>query len=127
MLVHRHLTAVVLVVVVFAQFVTALHACPGLGASSASTAIAAVEQPMPADCPALDHQSVATVNVCVLHCFAPAQLDGHFDPPGAVPAIQTPLIVAVVDELAGSFAAWDRHAVTAVDPPPLVRFSRLRI
>jgi hypothetical protein len=92
------IAAVSALILVFAQAVTAAHACSTLDPISAPMAQATqVDAAMPADCPAMARQANSSVNTCWAHCYADPQVDAHdYAPAPLVPRN-------------GCCRSWQRH------------------
>ncbi len=117
-----------MLVLAFAQAVTAAHACPALSPGSPSVAqTAQSDSTMPADCPEMVKQANSTVNVCVSHCFADQQVAAQADAPAALVAPQPALLVHVTDPYIPTAAAVDLLLPIFAAPPPQLRFSRFLI
>src|SRR2546423_14640991 len=78
----------------FAQFITALHACPIVDVTSQSrVSVAGIDDAKPVDCAEMAKQAGSTLAVCSSHCFITEQLDTPVDAPVALVAPQPALIV----------------------------------
>ena len=120
---RRHWIATLLMfVLVFAQAITAAHACPIFAASSSEH----LAQAASVDCATMAKLAGSTVNACELHCFA-TQVDAPGDAPTTLLAPQPALMVRVVDSVATEFDATSALSSICAAPPPLIRFSRLLI
>jgi hypothetical protein len=122
------IAAVSTLILVFAQAVTAAHACPALDPSAAPMARATqVDAAMPADCPEMARQANSSVNTCWAHCYADPQVDAHNYVPAASVAPQTALLVRHANPDLPNLvpAQWLLPVMAA--PPPQLRFSRFLI
>lgn len=125
---RRLIAAVSALILVFAQAVTAAHACSTLDPISAPMAQATqVDAAMPADCPAMARQANSSVNTCWAHCYADPQVDAHDYAPAPLVAPQTALLVRLADPGLPNLvpAQWLLPVMAA--PPPQLRFSRFLI
>src|SRR5205814_369171 len=86
------IAAIVALGVLFAQIVTAAHACSALALSPAQE-----QSAMPADCPQSAAGIDSTINVCASHCDAGAQVDSDTDVPVVVMAPQPGLTIRIAD------------------------------
>jgi hypothetical protein len=108
----------------FAQFVTAAHACtvafsPSLPAATVATP---VDDAMPSDC--AGNAKRTDVNVCESHCVYGQQIDVHSDAPVAAIAPQPALTVRVPPPMVPrSFDTIALHARSTA-PPLSILFSR---
>ena len=117
----------------FAQIVTAAHACSlllslvSVPVESAMQAVAPDVDAMPADCAGAAKEPVSGANVCEAHCGAGVQLDIQAHPLEAALAPQSALIVHVAD-VDISRASIDVQLSALVAAPPLaLLFSRFLI
>jgi hypothetical protein len=115
--------------VVFAQIVTAAHACT-LAVSAAQAPTAAVQPPdevMPADCTAMAKRVAASANVCKSHCDYGQQIDVHPDVPVAgiapQPALTVNPMLPLVSDSLGATILYARSTA----PPVSILFSRFLI
>lgn len=114
---------------VFAQMVTAVHACPTLTTAAAAPAQAATpDSPTNAgDCASMAKQAGASVKVCESHCAAGNQVGTHAEAPAAALAPHPALTVrAILPAVPVAVAASTLSAVSAA-PPPLILFTRFLI
>ena len=117
-----------MLILAFAQAVTAAHACPTLDPSSAAMAQASqLDAAMPADCPEMAKRANSPVNICWTHCYAGPQVDAHDYAPAPLVAPQTALLVRLADPALPNLvpAQWLPPVIAA--PPPQLRFSRFLI
>jgi hypothetical protein len=114
--------------VVFAQAVTAAHACTlAVPASEPATSARVLDTTMPPDCAAMAKRGTTNGNVCDAHCAYGQQIDVHPDVPAAAIAPQPALTVRVVWSMVRTL-----HESTALDarstaPSVSVLFSRFLI
>jgi len=107
--------------VLFAQLVTAAHACTVALAPPQSVA-AADNDTMPSDC--AGNAKTTRANVCESHCLYGQQIDVHPDVPAAAVAPQPALISRAAQSIAWrSFDTIALHARSSA-PPLSVLFSR---
>jgi len=118
---RRWIAAGVMLGVIFAQIVTAVHACPNLAAAPRPVVEAM------ASCHDLAHKSSDNANVCESHCLTGQQVDTQADAPIAAIAPREALTVHIVD--LSETRAREFSSLPALGPaaPPLLRFSRLLI
>jgi hypothetical protein len=114
--------------VVFAQIVTAAHACTLAVATSATTAqVQSADEAMPVDCAAMAKRVAASANVCESHCDYGQQIDVHPDVPVAgiapQPALTVHPMLPLVPELPGATFLYTRSTA----PPVSILFSRFLI
>jgi hypothetical protein len=115
--------------VVFAQIVTAAHACTlAVPTSQAPTAVVqSADEAMPLDCTTMAKRVAASVNVCESHCGYGQQIDVHPDVPMAGLAPQAVLTVhallPLVPDLLGATSLFARSTA----PPVSILFSRFLI
>jgi hypothetical protein len=119
--------------VLFAQIVTAAHACPlllspaSVPVESAMQAVAPDVDAMPADCAGASKEPVSSPNVCETHCGSGMQLDVQAHPLEAALAPQPAITVHVAD-VDISLASIDVQLSALVAAPPLaLLFSRFLI
>ncbi len=125
---RRFIAALLMLVLAFAQAVTAAHACPVLDPASPSPAQAAQsEATMLADCPEMAKRANSTVNVCVSHCFADQQVDAQADAPAALVAPQPALVVDLTDPYVPTLATALSLLPVIAAPPAQLRFARFLI
>ena len=96
----------------FAQIVTAAHACSTLALPPAHESSA-----MPADCAQSSVRIDSTIKVCVSHCDSGAQVDSHADIPVPMIAPQSVLIIRAAD--VHPRVAGDKPLSSAQRAPPL--------
>jgi hypothetical protein len=111
----------------FAQLVTAAHACTVAFSPSLPVAIvaSAVDDAMPSDCAGNAKRTDA--NVCESHCAYGQQIDVQFDVPSAAIAPQPALSARVPPPVVSrSYDAIALHARSTA-PPLSVLFSRFLI
>jgi hypothetical protein len=125
---HRSCMALLAILgLLFAQFVTAAHACTiDLSASLPATIVAtAVDEAMPSDC--AGGVSRANANVCESHCTHGQQIDAQSDAPTAAIALQPALTVRVsLPIVRRSFDTITLHARSTA-PSLSLLFSRFLI
>jgi hypothetical protein len=115
--------------VVFAQLVTAAHACTlGISTSPAPTAVVQpADEVMPSDCTAMAKRVAASPNVCESHCDYGQQIDVHPDVPVAGIAPQPTLTIhPLLSLLPHSLVAASLYARSTA-PPVSILFSRFLI
>lgn len=116
-----------MLILAFAQAVTAAHACPTLDPSSRPIAQASqLDAAMPADCPEMAKRANSPVNICWAHCHAGPQVDAHDYAPAPLVAPQTALLVRLADLILPHRVPAQWLPVIAA-PPPQLRFSRFLI
>src|SRR5438874_13731794 len=110
------IAAIMALGLLFAQLVTAAHAC-----STLALPLAQEQSAMPADCSGSSGTD-STVNVCALHCDTGAQVDSHADIPAPMLAPQLALTIRVADAcvpvVGDHVASFAQHT-----PPPPLAFS----
>ncbi len=127
---HRQWVAgVVTLGLVFAQFVTAAHACAlAIPASqTAATFAQQAEETMPPDCPAMAGGVAANANVCQSHCAYGQQIDVHPDAPVAAIAPHPALTVRVMSSIVQLFRDTMFLHARSTAPPVSLLFSRFLI
>jgi hypothetical protein len=130
---RRWVSGLMMLSVLFAQFVTAAHACPLLllqvsaPVESAIQAVAPDVDAMPADCADASKEPVLGANVCEAHCGSGMQLDIQAQTLEAALAPQPALTVHVAD-VGVSMASIDAQLSALVAAPPRsLLFSRFLI
>ena len=115
--------------IVFAQIVTAAHACTlAVSTSQAPTTMALPADPaMPVDCTAMAKRMATSANICDSHCDYGQQIDVHPDVPvigiAPQPALTVhPTLPLVPDVLGATFLYTQSTA-----PPVSILFSRFLI
>ncbi len=111
------IAAIMAVGLLFAQIVTAAHACSTLTLPPAQE-----QSAMPADCAQSTARIDSTINVCASHCDTAAQVDSHADVPAPMMAPQPALTIRVAD-LYASFANDDATSSAQRAAPPLLALS----
>jgi len=120
---HRtSIAAIVAVGLLFAQIVTAAHAC-----STFAMPPAQEQSAMPADCVQSSERIDSTVNVCASHCERGAQVDSHADVPAPLIAPQLALVIRVTDAFAPIAGDASSSPAQRAPPTPLALSSRLLI
>jgi hypothetical protein len=126
---RRWVAGWVMLGVVFAQIVTAAHACT-LAVSTSPAPIAVVQpadEVMPSDCAAMAKRVAASPNVCESHCDYGQQIDVHPDVPVAgiapQPALTVHLMLPLVPDSLGATSLYARSTA----PPVSILFSRFLI
>jgi hypothetical protein len=125
---RRLIAAVSALILVFAQAVTAAHACSTLDPNATPMPQASqVDAAMPADCPEMAKPANSPVNICWSHCHAGPQVDAQDYVPAPLVAPQTALLVRLADPGLPNLvpAQWLLPVMAA--PPPQLRFSRFLI
>jgi hypothetical protein len=121
------MAALAILGLLFAQFVTAAHACT-ISFSAllpVSTVVTPVDDAMPSDCAGNAERTNA--NVCESHCVQGQQIDAQSDTPIAAIAPQPALAVRVPQPIAArSFDSIALHARSTA-PPLSVLFGRFLI
>ena len=112
--------------VVFAQIVTAAHACTlVVPVFHAATFVQPADNTMPSDCPS--NGAPANVKVCDSHCAYGQQIDAQPDAPVAAIAPQPALTISVVSPIVRrSLDTIFLHARSTA-PPISLLFSRFLI
>ena len=121
------MTVLAILGLLFAQFVTAAHACTIAFSPSPPVAIVAtpVADAMPSDC--AGNASRASANVCESHCAYGQQIDAESDAPVAAIAPQPALTVRVPPRMVlRSIDTIALHARSTA-PPISLLFSRFLI
>jgi hypothetical protein len=124
---QRWVVTLVMLGVVFAQIVTAAHACTlAVPAFQAATLVQPADNSMPSDCPS--NGATADANVCDSHCAYGQQIDAQPDAPVAAIAPQPALTVCVVSPsiVQSSLDTKFLHARSTA-PPISLLFSRFLI
>ena len=125
---RRWVAGLVMLGVVFAQFVTVVHACTLPGRLSQA---AAVGQPagetMPSGCAAMAKRVAANANVCWSHCAHGQQIDAQTDAPVAAIAPQPALTVRVISSIAPLSLHTACLCARSTAPSFSLLFSRLLI
>jgi hypothetical protein len=122
---RRWIAASVLLGVIFANIVTAVHACPLVATSGAAVVQVSVET-APPSCHDLAHKSNDNANVCQSHCHTGQQVDTQADAPIAAIAPREALTIYLVD--LSEARARDASSLPALGAvAPLLRSSRLLI
>jgi hypothetical protein len=114
---------------VFAQLVTAAHACMLAVPSSqgVATIVEPADETMPSDCAAMAKPPAAKAKVCVAHCTFGQQIDVQADAPVAAIAPQPALTVSVASSnVRPSLDSSFLHARNTA-PPVSLLFSRFLI
>ena len=123
---RRWIAVGVMLGLVFAQIVTAVHACPLVATPGAAVVQASVEKAQPS-CHDPVQKIKDNANVCESHCLTGQQVDTQADAPTAAIAPRAALTIHVVDlSEARARGASSLPALGAV-APPLLRFNRLLI
>src|SRR5437899_11170008 len=116
------IAAIVALGLLFAQIVTAAHACSTLALPPAQEPSA-----MPADCAQSSVRIDSTINVCVSHCDSGAQVDSHADIPAPMLAPKLALTIRVADAYVPVVGDHVASFAQRAPPPPLAFSSRLLI
>jgi hypothetical protein len=116
------IAAIVAVGLLFAQIVTAAHACSMFAMPPAQE-----QSAMPANCAQSSGRVDSTINVCAAHCASGAQVDSHADVPAPLIAPQLALAIRVADAFAPMPGDAPSSSVPRAPPNPLALSSRLRI
>jgi hypothetical protein len=94
---RRWVAGLVMLGVVFAQIVTAAHACTlTVPAFHAATSVQSAAETMPPDCAAMAKRAAANAKVCDSHCAYGQQIDVQPDTPVAAIAPQPALTIRIV-------------------------------
>jgi hypothetical protein len=125
---RRWVAGLVMLGVVFAQIVTAAHACTlAVPAPPTATLVEPNDVTMPSDCAAMAKEVAANAKVCDSHCAYGQQIDVQPDAPVAAIAPQPALTVGVVPSIVQpSFDKTFLHARSTA-PPVSLLFSRFLI
>ena len=124
---RRWIAAAALLGVVFAQIVTAAHACPSFVPSSDSAVVHTSADSVSANCHELAHKAQDNANVCESHCLTGQQVDTQTDAPTAVIAPRIALTVSVIDHSTVRTRELSSLPALGAAAPPLLRFARLLI
>jgi len=116
------IAAIVAVGLLFAQIVTAAHACSMFAMPPAQE-----QSAMPADCAQSSERIDSTINVCVAHCERGAQVDSHADVPAPLIAPQLALAIRVADAFVPAAGDTPSSSAPHALPTPLALSSRLLI
>jgi len=122
---RRWLAVWVMLGVVFAQIVTAAHACVlVVPVSHAVALVQSAGDSMPSDCGAMEMAAAADAKVCESHCAHGQQIDLQPDAPVAAIAPQLALTVDVASSTAPR--SFDKTFIYARSnaPPVSILFSR---
>ena len=115
-----------LMAIVFAQAVTAAHACPRITLSYRSSAMTGPTAAMPQPCPPGVIKKMGDgTNLCESHCLSDRQLNTPSDTPTAAVSLQPPLLLQLLDALAVRSRGFSSIQPLDSAPPPLLRFGRL--
>jgi len=115
--------------VVFAQIVTAAHACTlAVPASQApTTVVQSADETIPMDCTAMAKRVATSASVCESHCAYGQQIDVHPDVPMAglapQPALTVHPMLPLVPDLFGATFLFARTTA----PPVSILFGRFLI
>ena len=115
--------------VVFAQIVTAAHACTFAASTPhlPTAVVQAADAAMPVDCTAMQEHGAAVSSVCESHCAYGQQIDVHPDGPVAGIAPHPALTVhSLLSFVPASIDASFLYAKSAA-PPVSILFSRFLI
>lgn len=123
---RRWIAAGVMLGLVFAQIVTAAHACPNLVAAS-DTAVVQPAVEFTVSCHDLADKAKDNANVCQSHCLVGQQVDTQADAPIVAIAPHEALTVHVVDLAETRARDFSSLSALGAAAPPLLRFSRLLI
>jgi len=123
---RRWIAAGVMLGLVFAQIVTAAHACPSLPVASDTAVVQPAVEGM-ASCQDLADKANDNANVCQSHCLVGQQVDTQADAPIAAIAPREALTVHIVDLSETRAREFSSLPALGVAAPPLLRFSRLLI
>jgi len=121
---RRLIAASVMLGVVFAQIVTAAHACAIAGVASDPPVAHAAADAAQASCHDLAYKTKPNANVCESHCLSGQQVDTQSDAPTAAIAPRVALTIHVADRSPTLDASLPALGAAA---PPRLRFSRLLI
>jgi hypothetical protein len=124
---RRWIAAGAIVGVVFAQIVTAAHACPNFSPWSDAAAVHANAEAVSPSCHDLAHKAKDNANVCESHCLTGQQVDTQTDAPAAAIAPRLALTLRAVDPSAARTRDLSSLPALGAAAPPLLRFSRLLI
>jgi len=124
---RRWIAAGVLLGIVFAQIVTAAHACPSFASSSDVVAMHADAGPVSPSCHDPARKAKDNANVCESHCLTGQQVDTQTDAPTAAMAPRTALTIPLVDHSAARTRELSSLPALVAAAPPLLRFARLLI
>ena len=116
------IAAIMALGLLFAQIVTAAHACSTLTLPPGQE-----QSAMPADCAQSTARIDSTINICASHCDTGAQVDSHIDVPAPMTAPQPALTIRIADvhvSVADDIATSCAQLAT---PPPLAISGRLLI
>ena len=115
--------------VVFAQIVTAAHACSlAVSTSQAPTPVVQLaDEAMPVDCTAMAKRVATSANVCESHCDYGQQIDVHPDVPIAGISPQPALTVRPMLPLAPDLLGATFLYAQSTAPPVSILFSRFLI
>ena len=122
---RRWLAAWVMLGIVFAQIVTAAHACLLVVPVSQTMALLqSADDSMPSDCGAMEMAAAADAKVCESHCAYGHQIDMQPDAPVAAIAPQLALTVEVASSTAPR--SFDKTFIYArsTAPPVSILYSR---
>jgi uncharacterized membrane protein len=126
---RRWVAGLVMLGVIFAQFITVAHACTLT--SSASLAPAAVaqepDQARPSDCAAMAKRVAAEPNACESHCAYGQQIDVQFDSPVAAIPPQPALTVRIISSIGEASVDTISLQARSTARPVSLLFSRLLI
>jgi hypothetical protein len=128
---RRWVAGLMMLSMLFAQIVTAAHACSLLlspvSAPVESAMQSAVSDAMPADCADASKQPVSGANVCEAHCSSGMQLDTQAQTIEAALSPQPALTVHVADVGVSIAGITVQLSALAAAPPRSLLFSRFLI
>ena len=112
-----------LAVLLFVQGAVAAYACPALRGALDQPVAGTQKAAMPADCEQMDPMAAMdsnTPNLCLAHCQAGQQSNGHADAPTVPPIMASILIVSLPDPeaLASSGRHFASERIPAAASPP---------
>lgn len=124
---RRWVAGLVILGVVFAQLITAAHACaPATATSRTATFAQPVDETMPSDC-AMAKRVAANAKVCESHCAYGQQIDVQPDAPVAAIAPQPALTIRVMSSIAQPSLDTIFLRAQSTAPPVSLLFSRFLI
>lgn len=124
---RRWVAGLVILGVVFAQLITAAHACaPATATSRTATVAQPVDETMPSDC-AMAKRVAVNAKVCESHCAYGQQIDVQPDAPVAAIAPQPALTIRVMSSIAQPSLDTIFLRAQSTAPPLSLLFSRFLI
>lgn len=126
---RRWVAGLVTVGLLFAQLVTAAHACTLTvpASQAAPTLVQPADETMPSNCAAMAKRVAANVKVCESHCAFGQQIDVQPDAPVAAIAPQPALTVRVISSIAQRSFDTIFLEARSTAPPVSLLFSRFLI